>query len=75
MKIREPKPNDQEQVQKALDLIKEVANLNPDIEATIWVSACYSCIVSSYINSGITYDEFIRDISNGFKIYKSWWEE
>jgi len=74
-KIRSPKPDDQEMVEEGFNAMKRVLKENPQIEPSLWVSVCLSCIVESYVNSGISYTQFKKEMESAVAHYKEWWEE
>jgi hypothetical protein len=75
MKKRKPKPDDQENADKAANLIAELVKLNPQIEPSIWVSACLTSVARAFRSSDYTYEEFIREAERALKFYKRYWEQ
>jgi hypothetical protein len=75
MKQRPSKDTDQENAQKAFDMLCDLARINPEIEGSIWISAFYSCIVASFVNTGLTYENFCVDMKGAMEKYKSWFDE
>jgi hypothetical protein len=74
-KTRNPHPNDQENVQRAADLIDELVAMNPEIQPIFWVSASFSGIVNCFINSGISYERFCKEMNKMMEHYKQRWED
>ena len=75
IKKREPKETDQQEVDKAILLIRDLIVNNKEIEANIWASAMLSLFVMGYNYSGHSYDEFVSDIEQAKIHYKSWFEK
>lgn len=75
MKKRKPKPDDQQNADKACDLITELVKMNPQFEPTIWVSACLTCVARCFHSNDFTYDQFLREAQSALKFYKRYWEE
>lgn len=71
---RKPKPEDQENSQQAyeflLSLIQDGKRKYPHIDSNQWVGGCFSCIVQAYINSGISYSEFYKEMFSILEFYK-----
>jgi hypothetical protein len=74
MKLRSPKDDDQEKTTKAVELIKELAMMNPGIEASIWTTAFLACVATCYESSGISYEAYCENMTDAMQHYKSWWE-
>ncbi len=75
MKKRKPKKSDQEQVEKAFDLLYNIVQENPHIEPTLWASAMWSCLVNVYINSGTPHKEFCEETEKIKEHYKNRWDK
>ncbi len=75
IKKREPKETDQQEVDKAILLLKDFIANNKQIEGNIWFSAMLSIFVLGYTYSGHSYDEFVSDIEKAKIHYKSWFEK
>ncbi len=71
---RESKETDQQQTQKAYDLILDLIQKHSEIEPTLWIGAMFSVLANGYKNSNFSYDEFCQEINNVSKHYKSCWE-
>lgn len=74
MKKRKPKKTDQDNVQLAYQMISDLARINPEIEASLWVSACFSAIVDSYRNSGASVEQFCKEMDNVKEHYRKWFD-
>ena len=74
-KIRESKDSDQEEVEKAFQILRKAMKDHSEIESTLWAGALFSCLVTGYPNSGITYKEFCGEIDSVKKFYKSRWKK
>lgn len=73
MKFRPPREDDQENVEKAYQLIQILVYMHPEIESTLWASAMLSTFVNSFISSGHSYDDFCDEFDKSKLHYKSWW--
>ena len=74
MKKRKPKKDDQENADKACDLLTELVQLNPQFEPSIWISACLTFVARAFHSSDYTYEEFLRESERALKFYKRYWE-
>ena len=74
MKIRPPKPDDQDQCDKACDLLYDFLKENNHIEPTIWVSSMISVIAQSYINTGLSHEFFCRELDFIKKQSEEWFK-
>jgi hypothetical protein len=72
---REPKADDQKQVQYVFEHFTRLVKDNPEIEPIILISACWSILIDSYKNSGWTYAQFCEEIDAVKKHYIKWWIE
>lgn len=73
MKNREPRPKketDNDDIEKAIDLIYELMECNPSIEPTLWSSAVTYVLINGYKQSGYSYKEFRKEISTAFDHYE-----
>ena len=75
MKKRPPKSTDQDNIEKAYQIITKVMRKYPEFEGTIWAGAIWSTLVNGYIRCGNSYDEFCKEIEGVKVCYKSWWNE
>jgi hypothetical protein len=75
MKKRKPKKSDYSKIDEAFELLCKTIQLNQHIEPSIWASAMWSCIVTGYINSRISYEEFCEEADQVTDHYKKWWDE
>lgn len=55
-KIRNPRDDDQENIQKAFDLIQELMSLNSRIEPSLWCSAMCSILAKQFLGCGYTFE-------------------
>lgn len=72
---KEPKPADQEQAEKAFQLLDETLESDPSIERNIWAAAFWSILVQNYVKSGLPYDAFVNECNQMVKNYRHWFEE
>jgi len=69
-KIRIPKITDNEEIEKAINLIYDLMDFNQNIERTLWSSALAFVLIKGFKQSGFTYKEFRNDISQAFDHYE-----
>lgn len=74
MKIRKEKPDDQENIDKAVELLTKLVK-STDIEPSLWVSACLSCIAASYQGNGFSFSDFKKEMTMATNHYKLWWDK
>lgn len=74
-KFREPKEDDQHKIDLCFKLISEAVKSNPEIEGAIWVSACFSSIVQSFIDNGLSYEDYLHEMKSAMAHYKEWFDE
>lgn len=74
-KFREPKEDDQHKIDLCFNLIVDAVKSHPEIEGAIWVSACFSSIVQSFIDNGLSYEEYVSVMTNSIMYYKGWFDE
>ncbi len=71
MRFREPKEDDQENIQKAYELLMDLIEQNErDIEAALWVGAMICALAENYEKSGISFQQFKTEISQCVEYYK-----
>ncbi len=73
--IRLPKPDDYENVNKAIDLIYNLIKLNPQIEAALWPPAIIYILAKAFIQCNFTHDDLLHEMNQAFTHYKSLFEE
>lgn len=74
-KFREPKEDDQDKIDLCFKLISDAVKSNPEIEGAIWVSACFSSIVQSFIDNGLSYEDYWYEMKSAMAHYKEWFDE
>lgn len=67
----EPKITDHENIEKAINLIYELMEMNQDIEPTLWCFAITFCLVNGFYQCGFTYEEFIEEHEKALEHYKN----
>jgi len=72
---RTSKDDDQDKIDRAVELIYELMGLNKQIEPTLWAGAVISVLVMGYKNSGSSYKHFRREMSDALDHYADWWDE
>lgn len=72
---RQEKKTDQELTQKGYDLLLELIENHPEIEATLWIGVCWGATAHACIENGITHEEFCEECNKNMKFYKQWWDE
>jgi len=74
-KIRNPKSSDQEELEKAFQILRKTMQSHPEIENTLWAGAIMSCFVDGHINSEVSYEDFCESLDSIKKHYKKWFED
>ena len=72
---REPKPDDLEKVNYAVQILADVTEINSHIEPTLWIVACGHFMAQSFIYSKINFNEFCEVLDEFKEHYKSKFEE
>ena len=76
MKIKRPRlKSDQENAEKAYQLLLNFLNENSDIEPTIWAGAVWGVLVNGYVNCNFTYKEFKDEMNVVLEHYEHWFDE
>lgn len=74
MKERRPsQENDQANVEKAYQLIKELMSQHPEIEGSLWAGAVWSVFVNGYKQSDFSYEDFCQEVKDACAHSKCWW--
>jgi hypothetical protein len=71
---RPGKLTDQEETEKAYQILLKAMQDNPDIESTLWVGAFWSCIVNGYRNCDMSYEEFCSELDSVKAFFKTEWD-
>lgn len=74
MERRPTKETDQEEIEKAFNLLKDCMASHPEIEPTLWAGAFWSILVHGYNASGTTYNQFTREWDELKHHYKQWFD-
>jgi hypothetical protein len=74
-KIRPPRPDDQDNAQKAYQLIMDLMEMNKGIEPALWCGAVWSVLVNGYKQCDFSYEDFRQEVNKISQHYKSWWED
>jgi len=74
MRLRPGKKDDQLQVQKVINLIDELVQLNPGIEPNLWISAFMSLTANTYMQNESTFSDYFNDMSGMVAHFKRIWE-
>lgn len=72
-KIRPGKRSDQDETEKAYQILVSAMQSHPEIEQTIWAGACWTALVNGYLNSDIPYELFCHDFDSAKEHYSKWW--
>jgi hypothetical protein len=72
---RPGKKTDNEEIERAINLLYELMQFNTQIEPTLWSSAFTFIIANGYKQCGYTYEEFRNTIHLGFEHYKYLFDE
>lgn len=75
MKMRTPKPDDQEKADKACKMLKYLIDCADDIDINIWFGAFLSTICSTYKQNGFSHKEWDQEMQKSIKFYEHWWKE
>lgn len=75
MKKRIPLETDQEQIEKAFQLLKNCMKNYSEIEPTLWASAFWSILVDGYSQSGMSYQQFTDEWDRVKHHYKPWFDK
>lgn len=71
MKIREIKSTDQEQTQRAYELLYDlILNNQNNIDPTLWVGAMICALADNFKESGVSFDCFKKDIISAIDHYR-----
>jgi hypothetical protein len=73
--LRIPQDDDDEKAEKAALLIWELVKLNPDIDNSLWISACFSSIAAAFRSNNYSYEVYVRYVAETTKYYKKFWKE
>jgi hypothetical protein len=73
--MRPPKPDDQENAQKAYLLLIDFMSNHPEIEPTLWFSATWSALINGYVSGGFSYPEFLEHMKEVILHYKEQWPQ
>jgi len=69
---RVPKEKDQEQIEIAYELIRNLMQQHPEIEPSLWAAAVWSVLVNGYKACGFNYKMFREETSKAVKHYEQW---
>lgn len=75
MEKRRKKDTDQEESQKAVLILLDAIQNHPEMEPTLWASACFTLLVDGFLKSGIPYEGFCRELEGVKAFYKIRWED
>lgn len=72
-KYRLPKENELSELGKALQLIKGIAEANPEIDQKIWNSLFLNYVANCFEQSGASYEMFCEELDRVKMFYKRFW--
>jgi hypothetical protein len=75
VKYRIPQSDDQKNAERAMEILKDLPIKFPDIETKIWILAFWTCIMQSFINSKMSFNELKKEIYVMMEFYKDKFEE
>jgi hypothetical protein len=75
MKKRRNLSSDQDQTEKAYEMLHELTRLHPEIEMTLWAGAFMSAFINMHMDSGLDYNDFCEVIDGVKAHYKKWYQE
>lgn len=70
LKLRIPKDDDQENAEKAYQLIAELVKSNPGIDDNFWVGGCWTALINCYRETGFDYKDFCKEVEKVKRFYK-----
>lgn len=68
-------PNDQDQAEKAFEMIKYLIQNNDEIDMNCWIGACMSIIADRFAASDLTYEGYKKEMYEATVFYKHYFEE
>lgn len=74
-KRRKPKKSDQNNTEKAFQILRKAILEHPEIESTLWSGANWSLLINGYINNGVSYVEFCSELDGVKEFYKNRWDK
>ncbi len=69
---RRRKKSDQNETEQAYQVLQQAMLSHPEIEQTLWAGACWTALVTGYLNSGISWEGFCNDFENAKNHYAKW---
>ena len=75
MKHRPPKEDDQENAEKAFNVIMAFLGEHPEFEGSIWCAAMITSAALAFRDSGHSHEDFKKEMQRITKFYKYLWEE
>ncbi len=75
MDIRKPKEDDQEMAEEAFQLIVNLVERNPWIDANQWISGCMTAVSNTFIQNGASFQEFEGCMKDAIRFYKKEWDK
>jgi hypothetical protein len=73
--FREPKPDDQEKSEKALDMLRDLIFYNDECDSVIWIGAMFALTARWYSKSGHSFENFKEEMDRMTNFYKNLWDE
>ncbi len=70
LRERITKLDDNAKAEKALEMLKELCNLNPEIEGCLWVSAFLRTCILSFANSGFSLQQTKTELMKACNNYE-----
>lgn len=71
---RPPKPDDQDNIEKAYQIIRTALE-ESKIEPTLCAGATFTILAEGYRNSGFSYKEFCEELDEVKDLFKLGWDE
>lgn len=72
---RPSKKSDQNNTEKAYQILLKAMQAHPEIEQSLWAGACWTALVNGYLKSGISYELFCEDFDGAKNHYSKWWDK
>ncbi len=73
--IRPGQDSDQENIEKAFQLVKNLIKSHSEIEPTLWAGAIWSVLIDGYMACDFSYEDFCNEWEKIKHHYKKWWDE
>ena len=69
------KKEDQENAEKAVDVLMDFLENHTEFEVNVWCAAMFNTVAGSFHISGASYEDFKEEMQEMIKFYKHIWEQ